>query len=87
VFRVCAVHFSGSRGCGQQQIEGVLVYFTHLRCQKHIEDDVGDVRYVSTQKNLGENDPLVCFIHLIMQEYDSKCLKMYLITLKVSKIC
>jgi hypothetical protein len=34
-----------------------------------------------------ENDPLICFIHLIMQEYDSKCLKMYLITLKVFKIC
>jgi hypothetical protein len=29
--------------------------------------------------------PLICFIHLIMQEYDSKCLKMYRITLKVSK--
>jgi hypothetical protein len=25
--------------------------------------------------------------HLIMQEYDSKCLKMYLITLKVFTIC
>jgi hypothetical protein len=37
----------------------------------------------------GENDPLIRFIHLIMQEYDSKCLKMYLITctLKVFKIC
>jgi hypothetical protein len=31
--------------------------------------------------------PLLHFIHLIMQEYDSKCLKMYLITLKVFKIC
>jgi hypothetical protein len=31
--------------------------------------------------------PLICFIHLIVQEYDSKCLKMYLITLKVVKIC
>jgi hypothetical protein len=26
---------------------------------------------------------LIQFIKLIMQEYDSKCLKMYLITLKV----
>jgi hypothetical protein len=25
-------------------IEGVLVYFTHLECQKHIGDDVGDVK-------------------------------------------
>jgi hypothetical protein len=31
--------------------------------------------------------PLVRFIPLIMQEYDSKCLKMYLIPLKVFKIC
>jgi hypothetical protein len=30
-----------------------------------------------------ENYPLEQFIHLIMKEYDSKCLKMYLITLKV----
>jgi hypothetical protein len=29
---------------------------------------------------------LIRFIQLIMQEYDSKCLKMYLITLKVFKI-
>jgi hypothetical protein len=27
------------------------------------------------------------FIELIIQEYDSKCLKMYLITLKVFKMC
>jgi hypothetical protein len=31
--------------------------------------------------------PLIRFIKLILQEYDSKCLKMYLITLKVFKIC
>jgi hypothetical protein len=30
---------------------------------------------------------VICFIQLIMQEYDSKCLKMCLITLKVFKIC
>jgi hypothetical protein len=30
---------------------------------------------------------LIHFIQLIMQEYDSECLKMYLITLKVFKIC
>jgi hypothetical protein len=30
--------------------------------------------------------PLIHFIHLIMQEYDAKCLKMYLITLKVFKM-
>jgi hypothetical protein len=29
---------------------------------------------------------LIRFIQLIMQEYDSKCPKMYLITLKVFKI-
>jgi hypothetical protein len=26
------------------QIEGVLAYFTHLKCQKHIGDDVGDLK-------------------------------------------
>jgi hypothetical protein len=36
---------------------------------------------------LCENYPLVRFIHLTMQEYDSKCLKIYVITLKVFKIC
>jgi hypothetical protein len=30
--------------------------------------------------------PVIRFIHLIMQEYDSKCLRMFLITLKVFKI-
>jgi hypothetical protein len=30
---------------------------------------------------------LIRFIQLIMQEYDSKCLKIYLITFKISKIC
>jgi hypothetical protein len=69
-------------------IEGVLAYFTHLKCQKRIEDDVADV-----QKKIFffcceiVTRPLVRFIHLVMQEYDSRCLKMYLITLKVFKIC
>jgi hypothetical protein len=35
---------------------------------------------------MGENDPLIRFIQLIMQEYDFKCLKMHLITFKVFKI-
>jgi hypothetical protein len=35
----------------------------------------------------GKMTPLIRFIQLIMQEYDSKWLKMYLITLKVFKIC
>jgi hypothetical protein len=30
---------------------------------------------------------LIRFIQLIMQEYDSKCLKMCLITLKAFRIC
>jgi hypothetical protein len=37
------------------QIEGVLAYFTHLKCQKCIEDDVmgvGDVRYVFFMSDL-----------------------------------
>jgi hypothetical protein len=38
-------------------------------------------------KKRRKKDSLVRFIHLIMQEYDSKCLKMFLITLKVFKIC
>jgi hypothetical protein len=52
------------------QIEGVLAYFTHLKCQKCIGDDVGDFKYVFTKKNkkLGENDSPIRFIHLVMQE-------------------
>jgi hypothetical protein len=49
------------------QIEGVLAYFTH-------------VRYVFTKTkklfNFFVKMTLVRFIHLIMQEYDSKCLKL-----------
>jgi hypothetical protein len=59
-------------------------YFTHLKCQKRIGDDVGEMMFLP-KKN--ENDPLIRFIHLIMQEYDSICLKMYLITLKFVKKC
>jgi hypothetical protein len=60
---------------------------THL-----IGDDVGDLKYVFTtkkQKNIFfvKMTSPIRFIQLIMQEYDSKCLKMYLITLKVFKIC
>jgi hypothetical protein len=51
------------------QIEGVLAYFTQLKCQKRIGDDVGDLKYVFF---VGENDPLIRFIQLIMQEYDSQ---------------
>jgi hypothetical protein len=74
------------------QIEGVLMYFTHLKCQKRIGDDVGYFKYVTRKAKqklffLLKMAPLICFIQLIMQEYDSKCLKMYLITLKVFKIC
>jgi hypothetical protein len=76
------------------QIEGALAYFTHINRQKRIvEDDVGEVKYVFTTKKhfilfyFFLNDPPIRFIHLIMQEYDSKCLKMYLITLKAFKIC
>jgi hypothetical protein len=57
-----------------------LAYFTHLKCQKCIGDDVGDLKYVVFFF-------VKRFIQLIMQEYDSKCLKMYLITYKVYKIC
>jgi hypothetical protein len=32
------------------QIEGVLAYFTHLKCQKCIGDDVGDFKYVYTKE-------------------------------------
>jgi hypothetical protein len=66
------------------------VYFTHLKCQKCIGDDVGDLKYVFTTKKiffLVKMTPLIRFIQLIMQENDSKCLKMCLITLKVYKIC
>jgi hypothetical protein len=39
------------------QIEGVLAYFAHLKCQKRIEDDVGDFKYVFTTK---QNNKFVC---------------------------
>jgi hypothetical protein len=32
------------------QIEGVLVYFSHLKHQKRIGDDVGDFKYIFTTK-------------------------------------
>jgi hypothetical protein len=66
------------------QIEGVL------KCQKCIGDDVEDLKYIFTKKKkkIGvKMTRLIRFIQLIMKEYDSKCLKMYLITLKVFKIC
>jgi hypothetical protein len=31
------------------QIEGVLAYFTHLKCQKRIGEDVGDFKYIFTK--------------------------------------
>jgi hypothetical protein len=40
------------------QIEGVLAYFTHLKCQKRIGDDVGELKYVFITKKsyfLSEN--------------------------------
>jgi hypothetical protein len=66
-----------------------LAYFTHLKCQKRIgDDDVGEGLeikrfYKKTKKFVlifwVKITPLIRFIHLIMQEYDSKCLKMYLL--------
>jgi hypothetical protein len=47
----------------------------HLKCQKCIEDDV----YTKKKYLFVKMTPLVRFIHLFMQEYDAKCLKMYLI--------
>jgi hypothetical protein len=61
---------------------GILAY---LKCQKRIGDVVvGDLKI---NMFLQKMTSLIRFIQLIMQEYDSKCLKMYLITLKVFKIC
>jgi hypothetical protein len=58
-----------------------------LKCQKCIGDDVGDFKYILQQKVfLVKMTPLIGFIHLIMQEYDFKCLKMYFISLKVINI-
>jgi hypothetical protein len=31
-------------------IEGVLAFFTHLKCQKCIGDDVGDLKYIFLPK-------------------------------------
>jgi hypothetical protein len=63
----------------------------HLKCQKRIGDDVGDLKYVFTKNKkslffLMKMTSPIRFIKLIMQEYDSKCLKMCHITLKVFKI-
>jgi hypothetical protein len=38
------------------QIEGVLAYFMHLKCQKRIGDDVGDLKCFY-QMFFCENDP------------------------------
>jgi hypothetical protein len=72
------------------KIEGVLAYFTQLKCQKCIGDDVGDSKYVLPKNKffVCENDPPDTFYPpYYARIYDSKCLKMYLITLKVFKIC
>jgi uncharacterized membrane protein len=55
------------------QIEGVLAYFMHLKYQKRIGDDVEDLKYVSPNFLffLVKITRLICFIQLIMQEYDS----------------
>jgi hypothetical protein len=50
------------------------VFYAFKMPKTYIDDDVGDLKYVFTKpKKLCKN--------IIMQEYDSKCLKMYLITL------
>jgi hypothetical protein len=33
------------------KIEGVLAYLTHLKCEKHIGDDVGDMKCKNTTPN------------------------------------
>jgi hypothetical protein len=48
-----------------------LAYFTHLKCQKRIGDDVGDLKYVlqtknKKQKNLVKMTSLIRFIQLII---------------------
>jgi hypothetical protein len=49
---------------------------------------IGDLKYVFTNKKILFLWKLPAWYVLSnMQEYDSKCLKMYLITLKVFKIC
>jgi hypothetical protein len=62
------------------------VYFTHLKCQRRIEDEVGDIsRYVFTKKKLKklyffvENDPLVRFIHLLCKNMTTNPLKCILL--------
>jgi hypothetical protein len=29
-----------------------IAYFTHLKCQKHIGDDVGDFKYIFTKMKM-----------------------------------
>jgi hypothetical protein len=47
---------------GRALDRGRLAYFMHLKCQKHIEDDVGNLKYVFAKKKkktfffFGEND-------------------------------
>jgi hypothetical protein len=72
----------------------------HLKCQKCIGDDVGghEIRFYKNKTIffLVKMSFLIHFIHLlfIMQEYDSKCHKMYLMSkmtikvfLKFAEIC
>jgi hypothetical protein len=46
------------------QIEGVLAYFTHFKCQKRIGDDVWDLKYVFFLKYL--KFVKKCLIHLAL---------------------
>jgi hypothetical protein len=73
------------------QIEGVFVYFTHIKCQicilKRVCFYISDMFLQKKKKIFVKMTHLVSFIHLIIQEYDSKCLKMYLITLTAFTIC
>jgi hypothetical protein len=43
------------------QVEGILAYFTHLKCQKRIGDDVGDFKYVSKCPDKG----IICVSDLV----------------------
>jgi hypothetical protein len=64
------------------QIEGVLVYFMHLKHQKRIGDDVcSGLQKVFTTKHFFIFIFCDTFYPPIMQEYDSKCLKLKCIVL------
>jgi hypothetical protein len=74
------------------QIEGVLAYFTHLKCQKRIGKNTVDFKYVFTHKKpkrffffFCENDPLYVLSTLLCKNMTQNALKCILLPKKYLK--